>query len=169
MRQKVLVFDTSILCVWLEVPGFETCGKEGDQWDYARVSRKIEEEISKNTVFVLPLAVLIETGNHISQSRGDRYELGERFKQLLLDSVDNREPWVAFSEQNTLWNDDKLRELANQFPQLFSQGISIGDATIRDVAGYYAKLGHPVKIFTGDEGLKAYEPDVKTLTPRRRK
>lgn len=169
MRQKVLVFDTSMLCVWLQVPGFETCGKTGDLWDYSRVKQKVEEETAENTVFVLPLAVLIETGNHISQAKGDRYELGERFKQLLLAAVDNREPWVAFSEQNTLWNDDKLRELANQFPQLFSQGISIGDATIRDVAEYYAQMRHPVEIFTGDDGLKAYESDVKTLTPRRRK
>lgn len=41
--KKVLIFDTSILCVWLDVPGMDSCGSNQDKWDKARVQQKIEE------------------------------------------------------------------------------------------------------------------------------
>ncbi len=31
--KKVLILDTSILCVWLDVPGMDTCGPDDDKWD----------------------------------------------------------------------------------------------------------------------------------------
>jgi len=40
--------------------------------------------------------------------------------------------------------------------------------TIKEVAEYYARMGYRVEIFTGDEGLKAYEPIVPAEAPRRR-
>ena len=46
--KKVLVIDTSVLCVWLKVPGKETCGPSKALVTYEMVSEKIEEEkISK--------------------------------------------------------------------------------------------------------------------------
>jgi len=42
---KVLIIDTSILCVWLQVAGMETCGKTGDLWDFEKVNAKIQEEL----------------------------------------------------------------------------------------------------------------------------
>jgi len=29
--KKVLIMDTSILCVWLDVPGMATCGPDDDK------------------------------------------------------------------------------------------------------------------------------------------
>ena len=48
------------------------------------------------------------------------------------------------------------------------QKLSLGDATIKDVAYYYAQMGYSVEILTGDRGLKAYEPSVPPEIPRRR-
>lgn len=42
--KKVLVIDTSVLCVWLKVPGKETCGPSNALITYEMVSEKIEEE-----------------------------------------------------------------------------------------------------------------------------
>lgn len=42
--RKVLIIDTSILCVWLQVPGMADCGPDHDKWDKQRVARKIQEE-----------------------------------------------------------------------------------------------------------------------------
>jgi len=47
--------------------------------------------------------------------------------------------------------------------------VSIGDATIKNVAEMYAKIGYDVEILTCDSGLKAYEPTIHTTKPRRRK
>ena len=48
-------------------------------------------------------------------------------------------------------------------------GQSLGDASIVDVANYYASAGFAVEIFTGDQGLKAYEPPTLPVIPRRRR
>lgn len=169
MSKKVLVLDTSIFCVWLEIPSFERCGGDDDYWDRERTNRKIEEEIEQGTTFVLPLATIIETGNHLSQSRGDRYDLARRFCSILAQSVNNESPWAAYSEQGELWDDAQMRRLAEEWPELAVSGLSIGDATIKYVADWYAKAGYEVEILTGDSGLKAYEPSIPLPIPRRRK
>ncbi len=46
--------------------------------------------------------------------------------------------------------------------------MSIGDATIKAVAEYYATARFHVQILTADEGLKAYEPTKPIVQPRRR-
>lgn len=118
---------------------------------------------------VLPLATILETGNHISQCIGDRYTIARKFCQILLKSIDNEDPWAAFSEQGDLWKDENIRIIAERWPDLATQRLSLGDATIKDVAEYYAKAGCEVEILTGDNGLKAYEPAFIPVIPRRRK
>jgi hypothetical protein len=110
--RKVLVIDTSVLCVWLKVPGKETCGPSNALVTYEMVSEKIEEEKKKGTTFILPLATIIETGNHIAHSSGDRMSLGEEFAQIMIDSADEKSPWAAFTEQSSLWNPENLKKLA---------------------------------------------------------
>ena len=166
--RKVIVIDTSMYCVWLQIPGFDNCGQQDDLWDYERIDNKIVEEVQRNSTLVLPLATIIETGNHISQSGGDRFNLATFFCQLLLKSIDNEDPWAAFSEQGELWSDESLKNLADTWPELASQRISLGDATIKDVAEYYAKVGYTVEILTGDNGLRAYQPTQNPILPRRR-
>lgn len=170
MTKKVLIIDTSILCVWLQVRGFDSCGKDTDRWDYERVNRKIEDEKSCHTTFVLPLATIIETGNHIAQASGDIKPFLDSFTELIMASADNQTPWAAFTEQNCLWTPENLKVLTMRWKEIASSGLSLGDATIVDVANYYVGLGFSVEILTGDAGLKSYEPTIPaTMRPRRRK
>ena len=166
--KKVLIIDTSILCVWLAVPGKDTCGPDNDKWDKERVNVKIQKETEARTTFVLPLATIIETGNHISQAAHTRRERGAALAALMRKSADQQTPWAAFSDQSILWSSDKLKFLADTWPDLAMQKLSLGDATIKDVADYYAQMGYSVEILTGDRGLKAYEPSVPPEIPRRR-
>ncbi len=167
---KVLIIDTSIMCVWLRLPGFTSCGKDKNKWDFARIDSKLREEIAADSSLVLPLATIIETGNHIAQCSGDRYAIAGRFCEILASCVDNEIPWAAFSEQTELWSDEAIKQLAASWPEAAGRKESLGDATIASVANYYAKARFDVEIFTGDEGLKSYEPGlIETLTPRRRK
>ncbi len=167
--KKVLILDTSILCVWLDVPGMDTCGPDDDKWDKPRVTEKIDAEISARSTLVLPLATLIETGNHIAQASHSRRERGETLGELMRLSADEQTPWAAFSDQYTLWTPEKLKEMAASWPALAEgQRLSLGDATIKDVAEYYAQIGCEIEILTGDQGLKAYEPSAPAAIPRRR-
>lgn len=169
MKKKVLIFDTSVLCVWLKVPGKETCGLEDNRLTYDVVNARIEEEKGQGTTFVLPIASIIETGNHIAHSAGDKHMVGHAFADIISATADQISPWAAFTEQSELWKKENLKVLAERWKESVISGQSLGDASIVDVANYYASADFEVEIFTGDEGLKAYEPSTPMVKPRRRR
>lgn len=168
MKSKVLILDTSVLCCWLQVPGKETAGPLEDRWDHTRIKDLLAEEDSKGSTFVLPMATLIETGNHIAQAPEHRFECAMELANCLRQAADESSPWAAFTDQSKLWTPSALHSLAEAWPRLAASGMSLGDATIKDVAEYYAEAGWKVEILTGDKGLKAYEPPPRPV-PRRRK
>ena len=163
-----MILDTSILCVWLKIPGLETCGPNHDRWNFDRVNNKLSDEFNNKTTFVLPLASIIETGNHIAQCRGDKYKLVNKFVKLIKNTAEEKSPWAAFTQQNSLWNKDGLIALAERWSETAIGGQSIGDAAIVDVARFYSEMSTQVEILTGDSGLKAYEPILGQQIPRRR-
>jgi hypothetical protein len=169
MRNRVLILDTSVLCCWIKVPGKQTAGPSNNRWDHDRINDLLTAERKLNTIFVLPLATLIETGNHIAQASGERYELASNLAACLRQAADECSPWAAFTAQSELWSVENLRVLADSWPKLAASGITLGDATIKDVADYYAKAGYDVEIVTGDQALKAHEPTKPVAIPRRRK
>lgn len=167
IQHKYLIIDTSILDVWLEVPDYETCGPNNDRWNYDRVNEKISVEQTAGTYFVLPFATIIETGNHITHiKKGDKRYYASKLAALINDSADNNSPWVAFSSQSDLWSPERLKALADRWLQSVNV-LSLGDASIVDVAEHFSKLGE-VEILSGDQGLKAYQPQRALFVPRRR-
>ena len=167
--KKLLIIDTSILCVYLGVPGKETCGSKGNKWNKIQVDEKLKKEEEAKTTFVLPLATIIETGNHIAQVSTKRYKIAKKLAILIKLTADNQTPWAAFIEPSVLWNSENLKQLADEFPNFANQGLALGDATIKQIADYYNRLGNKVKILTGDESLKSYQPLEPPLIPRRRR
>jgi len=167
--RKVIVVDTSILCVYLEVPGKSTCGSDDDRWDYNRVNEKIKSEKAEGATLVLPLATIIETGNHIAQLKPSRRDIAEKLAEIMHMSADEREPWAAFSDQAELWTPDRLRSLAEEWPDLAIAGLSLGDTTIKDVANNYAQGSYQVEILTGDRQLRSFQPVGPREVPRRRR
>ncbi len=167
VQHKYLIIDTSILCVWLKIPCRETCGSDNDRWDYDRVNSKINEELENGTIFVLPLASIIETGNHITHiQKGDKHDYAVALVDIINKSVDATSPWAAFSNQKDLWNSSGLQKLAKRWMQHVNI-LSLGDASIVDVAEYFSQLGE-VEILAGDQGLVAYQPQHAGYIPRRR-
>lgn len=165
---RYLVIDTSILCVYLRVPGFATCGPREDTWDYERVAAKIEAAKKEDSTLVLPIATLIETGNHISQVKGhDIRPYAEAFAIIIRNSVNSVEPWDAFSVQSELWSPEELLQYAERWPEQAANRVSLGDASIVRVAEYLNKAAD-VEIFTGDGGLRALSPPPRSPRQRRR-
>ncbi|MFN7835797.1 MAG: hypothetical protein ACK5NY_08450 [Burkholderiaceae bacterium] len=169
MSKRVLILDTSVLCCWLKVPGKDEAGPVNDRWDHARIDALLEQERLKKSTFVLPIATLIETGNHIAQAPSHRFERASDLASYLREAAEAKSPWAAFTDQSQLWGTANLRALADSWPQLANGCLSIGDATIKDVAEFYAKAGYFVEILTGDAGLKAYQPAKPVALPRRRR
>lgn len=168
MSKHVLVIDTSVLCCWLKVPGKDEAGPLEDRWDFERIDEQLRTEVERGSTLVLPIATLIETGNHIAQAPSHRHRCAGGLSRCLRQAAEAESPWAAFTDQSPLWQPENLNALAHSWPALANAGITIGDATIKDVAEYYAKAGYTVEIITGDEGLKAYEPIKPVNIPRRR-
>lgn len=89
----------------------DVCGPNNDKWTKDRVQQKIDEEMGQGAFFVLPIATIIETGNHISKATHGRKERAEALSDILRKSADGSSPWAAFSAQNDLWEKDKLKNL----------------------------------------------------------
>ncbi|MZP30913.1 hypothetical protein GTO91_14435 [Heliobacterium undosum] len=165
---KVLILDTSFLCCMLNVPGKNTCGKN-NEWNHKTVNEYIEKAIQEKYTIVLPLATIIETGNHIAQASSFRYEKAMELGSLMRLAAEHHSPYAAFTDQSAFWNDQGLTELASHWPVRANEGLSIGDASITIIADYYAKTGIIVDIATGDTQLKAYEPARPANVPRRKR
>jgi hypothetical protein len=167
--KNVMILDTSVLCVWLKVPGKETCGSRASCLDFAKVEGEIQTAIEAQYTLVLPLASIIETGNHIAQAPQGRHERATALAELMARTADQATPWAAFSDQQLLWSADGLKSLAAKWPNLAAQKLSIGDATISEVANHYAKMGFKVEIYSGDQGLREHHMATVLPQPRRRK
>ncbi|MEH2074150.1 MAG: hypothetical protein V7K57_07120 [Nostoc sp.] len=167
--RKVLLIDTSLLCVWLKVPGRETAGS--DEWNFERVNQTIEAEIAESTTLVLPLAAVIETGNHIAQAKTANSEskliAAKKFAEIIAYAADETTLWAAFSEQIVLWEAAALKDLAAKFPNQAVEKTSMGDASIVILGWHYHQKGFHVEFLTDDDKLKSQEPPAPQ-TPTRR-
>lgn len=157
-----------MLCCWLQVPGKDETGPLNDRWNHERIDNLLIAERTKGSTFVLPLATLIETGNHIARHRAKGLNVRPVWQIVCGLAADAQSPWAA-SDQSQLWQSESLTVLAQTWPALAGGGISIGDHTIKDVAEFYARGGFLVEILTSDAGLKAYEPVLPIVAPRRRR
>lgn len=149
MNKKVLIVDTCLACVWMQVPGMEVAGSDNDCWDYARVNKKIEAEVAAGALLVLPLASIVETGNHITQIKSKK----------IRQSIDGETPWAAYCKQKSLWEEEHLKDVVARWVSMNTTAgkHSLGDVSILDVATAYRAAGFEVEILTADKLLKSYE------------
>ena len=167
--KRIAIIDTSILCCWLKVPGKETCGSSDKIIDYNSANNMIKKAMDDGMYLVLPLAVIIETGNHIAHAKNsDRYKIAKALGKIMNKAADEESPWSAFTEQNNLWDANSLKQLAKEWPEKAAREVSLGDATISKVADYYSLMGCEVSILSGDQLLASYVPAKPVRTPRRR-
>ncbi len=167
MSRKVAIVDTSILCCWLSVPGRETAGSAPDLWDNARATAEVDDALDDGFQLVMPVTSVIETGNHISHALTGRYEKANEFVVFLKRASAGDEPWAPFAEQfGTIGA--AIGELAPNWPNAATRGVSLGDFLITSVADYYSLAGFTVRIITTDSLLRSHVPLAPETRPRRR-
>lgn len=154
MAARVVFIDTSVLLNVLRVPHQ---GNHGDQEDDRR---KFAALLAERVQLVLPLTTIIETGNAIASTDGEKHQLVQRFVGFLRATLTGDAPWVAagFSSTSAL-----LKELLDDAPtpleSLMNSKVGTGDAAIlAEVAELKRRLptGMPVEIWTRDKGLSAH-------------
>lgn len=157
MREARFV-DTSILCDLLEIPG--KCQQQ------EVVRSELDVLVKGGTDLILPIAAIIETGNHIVQVHDGRARraCAERFVKLLEATAEGRLPWVLHA---VAWDERMLRtlgegtSLTGPFVELAGRGdLGAGDLTILAECELFATRteGVVVRVWTHDRKLAAYSP-----------
>lgn len=120
MSRTICLIDTSILIEILEVP--RKCTSH--EFIFSELTTKIK---NKEALF-LPLATILEAGNHIAQN-GDgeqRRKCADKFVKFVQDALDGISPFqpIKFFEK------EQLSEMLKKFPDYAMREISLGDASI---------------------------------------
>jgi hypothetical protein len=116
----ICIVDTSILDELLNIPGWAS-HHDGVLTAYARRQQGRE-------AFLLPIAVLIEAGNHIAQvpDGARRRKAAELFQQFARSALDGQTPFtptpLPLMPDLAIWLDD--------FPERAMQGIGLADRSL---------------------------------------
>lgn len=126
---SVCIIDTSIFLNLLNVPG--------KNQDKAKVVEDFTEYAQSGVTFILPMATIIETGNHIAQN-GDgnlRRQTADRFCIAVKGAFNGQAPYRPSEFPSTTeiltWIDDFPRCAGqNKSPTKIHEGTSFGDLSI---------------------------------------
>lgn len=162
--RSVYFVDTSILCCLLQIPNF--CEDH-----YHIVEEEFDRIGKSNGTMLLPVASILETGNHIAHV-GDgnlRRKIAQEFSQYLRDTVNNKAPWTLI-ESDLSWTADDLRKYADEFPDHAMREMGLGDASIIQAFEKYIHRirGISVKIWSLDPHLSAYSYEAPNIGRRTR-
>lgn len=125
---SICLIDTSILLNFLNVP---KCNQFRE-----KVLQDFKDYAAAGCTFLLPMATILETGNHIAQN-GDgnqRRETAQRFVKTIQDSFLGQSPWQPIDFPSP----QEISTWLAQFPDLAGknkapskqEGTSFGDLTI---------------------------------------
>lgn len=151
--------DTSILVNLLDVPG--------KNQDHDRVAIDYQAMVANHDTFVLPVATLVETGNHIANSSGaDRFRIASKFVELIRVALRGNGNWYVRSEITA----SVLERILGQLPTNAAAEIGFGDTSIVEQFEEYWKMEQPIGemcIWSTDHHLSSYPAKFGDLKRRR--
>lgn len=116
----IVIADTSVLLNVLNVPAFNQ--------DRARVIEEFEGLIDSGASFLLPMAAIFETGNHIADLTDGRLRRrhAEVFRDQVRKALRGEAPWVPIRFPDSL----QLAEWLEDFPDSSMRGQDMSDLSI---------------------------------------
>ena len=146
---SIVLMDTSVFCNVLNVPGFNQ--------DRDGVIADLETWIKNGDTLLLPMAAVIETGNHIAQVIDGRLrrQSAERFCQQVGAAIDGTAPWSAMR----FWEPEQLRNWLGEFPNRAMQELGMADLSIIKDWESMCEIhrGPRVRIWSLDGDLQGYD------------
>jgi hypothetical protein len=147
----ICIVDTSIIHELLNVPGWASRHHELVAV-YAERQRRAE-------AFLLPMAVLFETGNHIAQLADGsvRRTTAERFRQFARTALAGQSPFTATPLPSQL----DIATWLEDFPDRAMQGIGLADRSLIALWEHHRQLHHArrVYIWSLDQHLAGYDTE----------
>ena len=149
MKAIVLV-DTSVLLNVLRVPA-----KSGAR---SAVLAQLEVHILADDQLLLPMATVLETGNHIGQikqSGAERRRCASALVELVHGAVTEHLPWALVP----LPDQDALLSWLDEFPDWAVRGVGLGDVSIVDAWKRACSQfqGWRVTVWSLDTHLQGYD------------
>ena len=150
--RAICIIDTSILCEMLRIPG------KFKKSDPGSITTTFQEKSDAGEAMLLPLATILETGNHIGQIRDGekRWTIANNFRTLVTAAFSDQAPFTI----TPLLDVDQWQDLLAQFPEWAKDhGAGLGDLTIKDVFEQEC-LRHPgrrVYVWSLDGHLQGYD------------
>lgn len=146
----IALIDTTVFLNILDVPGFNQHREE--------VLKELKElKATRGANLLLPLATIIESGNHISHLSDGKER--RRYAELFIDevraSIDGGAPWTPIA----LPDKEIMASWLKDFPEYAMQGLGIGDASIikQWQAACDRHIRSRVKIWSLDKHLNCYD------------
>jgi hypothetical protein len=118
----IRIIDTSVLVNILDIPGMNQ--------DYKEATSEFKKLInSEKDTLILPLAAIIETGNHIAHipDGNIRRQKAELMAKYLEETAKGQMPWEYYGKE---LNKEDLLEIAKGFPDNAMRQTGIGDMSI---------------------------------------
>lgn len=161
---NVRFIDTSVMTNMLEIPG--RCK------DVKSVQEELKKVIKAKEVLILPIATIIETGNHIAHiDNGNiRRTIAQKFGEYLRKTAEGEAPWQLYGVE---LDKEGLLYLADHIEENAIREIGIGDVSIIRAYEQYRDtvpgIGR-IMIWSTDTHLQGYcEENVSVTVNRRRK
>lgn len=117
---SICLLDTSILCELLEIP--DRCQNAEE------IAAELRRKIEGDETLLLPMSVIVETGNHIGQIRDGRLRrsIAEKFVRLIQQAIRGETPFTA----TPFFETERLLEWLDEFPDWAMRGSGLADLTI---------------------------------------
>ncbi|MFH5181551.1 hypothetical protein ACHHV8_02340 [Paenibacillus sp. TAB 01] len=158
----VSIIDTSILCNIINIPHMNQNHQE-------IIAELTSLQQDRQQILILPLATIIETGNHIAHiADGNlRRERALVMAELIKRTVNDQAPWTYFGQE--LEREDLL-EISSAVVEYAVMEIGIGDLSIVQVYKKYKDtvpaIGS-IRIWSLDNHLKSYYEEIPSIRRRR--
>ena len=147
----IAIVDTSIVCELLGVPG---------KTQEALAITELKTKVGAGEALFLPMAAVLETGNHIGQvaDGGSRRACAVGLVTLVESALSGTSPFVALG----FWDKARLREWISEFPKWASSGSGLGDLSIKRDWDEQCALnpGRHVYIWSRDAHLRSFDRDA---------
>jgi hypothetical protein len=137
-KRELLIVDTNIVSCYLQIK------KPSAEWNVEKISSKFEA-IRKNGGFlVIPLPVVFEVANQVS-NLGEIHDkaLEKQRCTALLDLLDKKfsgtSPWLKFNEQEIFWRSNKLQLFLKKWEEKIYE-INFVDLAIIAITFFYKKI-----------------------------
>lgn len=176
--KKIIILDTNIFLDWFKVP---------DKWNeanYASISNRLNDAKIKGHTLVIPLSVIIEIGNNITNAKkvdgkgGDVKISAKKFVDMLKELAEQDYHLEAFGqlkegeykwtlhpekENSSFFSAEQIYKAAEEWLKKytdnnFEKSLTFVDVSIKGTYDYYRKENptYEVEIYSNDAQLRSY-------------